>query len=362
MADVEPVTFVPSKRGGRLLVLNEYMLSLNYNTNDKTYWKCRQELNCHVTAITEADQLLQHLGVHTHPVDRASLQMQTLKHRAKMEAPDQPHRPMKRLFVEAFANVNLDDERQVDHLPSMKSMKSSLYRSRVSRLPRIPHTCAEVDLMGEGTRTTDGRDFILANDGVDDRLVIFGTVQNLRLLCHADTVFMDGTFKMAPEMFCQMYSLHIRHLGQMIPVGIALLPFKTQQTYTRMFRLLMDAANRHGMELQPQTICIDFEVAMIRSIHEVFPNARIRGCLFHFSQALWRKLQQLGLTLRYKEDDDFNRMVRRAAVLPLVPPNEVEEVWMMAMNEVEDEAAERFKDYVTTTWVDGMVARLPIEL
>ena len=45
----------------------------------------------------------------------------------------------------------------------------------------MPHTRAEVELTGDWTQTLDGRDFVLANDSVDDRLIIFGTVQNLRL-------------------------------------------------------------------------------------------------------------------------------------------------------------------------------------
>ena len=31
---------------------------------------------------------------------------------------------------------------------------------------------------------------------------------------------------------------------------------------------------------------IDFESAVIAAIEEAFPNARIRGCLFHFSQVM----------------------------------------------------------------------------
>ncbi len=116
------------------------------------------------------------------------------------------------------------------------------------------------------------------------------------------------------------------------------------------------------MRLEPATVCIDFEAAMIGAIQEEFHNTRIRGCLFHFSQALWRKVQELGLAVRYKEDEAFNRLVRRAAALPLVPVNLVDEVWLMALNEVNDVEADRFKDYVTSTWVDGNVARFPIEL
>ncbi len=63
------------------------------------------------------------------------------------------------------------------------------------------------------------------------------------------------------------------------------------------------------MQFQPHTVCIDFESAMIAAVQEVLNNARIRGCLFHFSQALWRKIQDLGLTICYKEDQAFNRLV-----------------------------------------------------
>jgi hypothetical protein len=356
------ISFVPSNRGGRLLVLHGYMLSLNYNKNGKTYWKCKKEPNCHVTAITDGDQLLQNRGQHQHQAEASLPRMMNLQHHAKEVARQQPHLPMKRVYAETYGNINVADEREIDHLPSMNAIKSSLYRSRAKRLPGVPHTRAEVNLEGEWTQTIDGRDYVLANDGIDDRLIIFGTMQNLRLLCHAATIFMDGTFKMAPEMFCQVYSIHIWHLEIMIPVAIGLLPSKTQETYSRMFRLLMGAANRYGMQFQPQTICIDFEIAVIKSIHEIFPYSRIRGCLFHFSQALWRKLQNLGLTLRYAEDENFNRLVRRAAALPLVPPHQVHDVWLAAMNEVNDEVAQPFIDYVTTTWVDDMEARFPIEL
>ncbi|XP_021339484.1 uncharacterized protein LOC110440643, partial [Mizuhopecten yessoensis] len=47
--------------------------------------------------------------------------------------------------------------------------------------------------------------------------------------------------------------------------------------------------------------------------------------------------------------------VRRAAVLPLVPTQQVEDVWFNALDENEDNSPEvtRFKDYVTGTWVEG---------
>ena len=69
------------------------------------------------------------------------------------------------------------------------------------------------------------------------------------------------------------------------------------------------------------------------------------------------------MTVCCMEDEAFNRMVHRAAALPLVPPYQIDDVWIIvAMNEVDDDAAQRFKDYVTTTWIDNMTVYFPMEL
>ncbi len=113
---------------------------------------------------------------------------------------------IKRVYAETFANVDLNDERNMDNMPSFKTLKYSLYLSRSKRIPRIPHTREDVHLDGEWTETLDGRNFVLVNDGDAERMIIFATQQNVRLLCDVDALFMDGTFKMAPEMFHQVYS------------------------------------------------------------------------------------------------------------------------------------------------------------
>uniref|UniRef100_A0A8W8K0R5 MULE transposase domain-containing protein n=1 Tax=Magallana gigas TaxID=29159 RepID=A0A8W8K0R5_MAGGI len=48
-------------------------------------------------------------------------------------------------------------------------------------------------------------------------------------------------------------------------------------------------------------------------------------------------------------------LVRRAAVLPLIPEHRVEDVWLEALedNGDDDNDVLRFKDYVTETWVEG---------
>ena len=54
-----------------------------------------------------------------------------------------------------------------------------------------------------------GENFVLANDGLDDKIVIFGAVNSLRHLAEAETFFMDGTFSVCPSLFYQLFTIHI---------------------------------------------------------------------------------------------------------------------------------------------------------
>jgi len=62
--------------------------------------------------------------------------------------------------------------------------------------------------------------FFLGSDGDDDKIVIFGTEGFLRILCTAEVIFMDGTFKSALKLFLQIYTLHCFVQGIMVPMVI----------------------------------------------------------------------------------------------------------------------------------------------
>ena len=57
-----------------------------------------------------------------------------------------------------------------------------------------------------------------------------------------------------------------------------------------------------GEELSVQEITIDFEESVWRAILDVLPNVYIRGCSFHWGQAVWRKIQEVGLQVSYTDD------------------------------------------------------------
>ena len=101
---------------------------------------------------------------------------------------------------------------------------------------------------------------MLANDGSDDKIVLFRTVENLRRLTEAESLFVDGTFSICPSIFYQVFSIHTMKQEQTFPMVYALLPNKQRQTYSRTLMLMIDAMMTLGLNLSPATVVSDFEL------------------------------------------------------------------------------------------------------
>lgn len=77
----------------------------------------------------------------------------------------------------------------------------------------MPRTHSDLDLSAEWCKIISGENFVLANDGNDDKIVIhvhiFGTDNSLQHLAEADIFFVDGTFSVCPSIFYQVSTIRI---------------------------------------------------------------------------------------------------------------------------------------------------------
>ena len=142
----------------------------------------------------------------------------------------------------------------------------------------------------------------------------------------------------------------------MFPLVFALLPGKSEQLYTRYFHLLKEACTQRQITLQPTTTFIDYETAVQNAARTSFPGITIKGCFFHYTQCIWRKVQNTGMQTHYSDDPIIHQLVRRVAVLLLVPHTSIEDVWFNALEDLEQSNPTTdptsFTDYVTTYWVE----------
>ena len=133
---------------------------------------------------------------------------------------------------------------------------------------------------------------------------MFTTESNLQVLSEANTLYCDGTFSVCPRLFFQLFTIHSFSHGKQFPLVYFLLPNKTRETYNMAFLLLKESCQNYHISLDPPEVKTGFELALVQSIHISFPNASFRGCYYHFSQAIWRKVQSIGLQQEYQTRED----------------------------------------------------------
>jgi hypothetical protein len=208
-------------------------------------------------------------------------------------------------------------------LPSVQNMKRTIQRTRQREQTPLanPTNLNDLILPQEYTQTLAGVPFLLHDSGAgNDRILLFSTQRNLDLMAQCTHWFADGTFKTSPPLFSQVYTIHALIYNDIIPTIFVLMPNRTESTYNRVFSALKSLK----LNLQPTTIMTDFERSSMNAFHSAFPNAIQRGCFFHLSQSIWRRIQQTeGLKDKYTDDSDFALQVRHLASLAFVPVDDV---------------------------------------
>lgn len=138
---------------------------------------------------------------------------------------------------------------------------------------------------------------------------------------------MDGTFKSSSYSFFQVYILHGDFNGQCFPLLYCFLSSKTEETYVNVFNLIKTSLAAHSINFSPSVVQIDFKAAAYNAIRRCFPDAKIIGCYFHFGQAIWRRLQNLGLVTLYNTNSNFANIVEIISALALIPIEDIDNAW-----------------------------------
>ena len=159
---------------------------------------------------------------------------------------------------------------------------------------------------------------MLWDSGNDDEncMFTFGTMQNLKLLEEYKLWFMDGTFKVAPELFFQVFTLHALINNRAMPLLYILMPSKTEEDYTCIFCAIVNL--RPSLAQLQLSITADYKIASHNAATGIFPNATIAGCFFHLGQCLWRKIQEHGLGASYRDVEDIRQHAKMLLAVSFV--------------------------------------------
>ena len=100
---------------------------------------------------------------------------------------------------------------------------------------------------------------------------------------------------------------------------------------------------------------LDFEAAAWTALEEVFPGVSMKGCVFHWTQAVWRKVQDLGLRTTFCERESDYLFIRKLMALPFLPHNHVEGAFRQLAGLARSDKLISLCDYIETTWLDSPI-------
>ena len=102
----------------------------------------------------------------------------------------------------------------------------------------------------------------------ENRILIFGRPTSLEILHFSKVWYCDGTFKVAPTNFAQVYIIMAKALNSVHPLIYALLPNKQEKIYDKLFDMLN--LLKTGSNLR--SVSCDFELSVINTIKKKYPD------------------------------------------------------------------------------------------
>lgn len=362
---------VPSSRGGQILEFAGYRYTRRSVNRSQTmiYWRCIERYTCNATCTsnynTDSGIIVRQGKEHTHEIQTVEIEVQEVVRRIKRRAEEQPNEPPSAVYISQVSNVT--NEEVLSNMPQRNDLLRNINRIQNRHRPMNPHSIEHLVIQHPYNVTLTGEPFYQYDSESEDRFILFYTVKDLERLCQSSVIVCDGTFKTAPNMFFQLYTIHGSIHGYTFPLIYCISTRKTEAFYRDVLDRLKTHAAELNFELNPEIILSDYEIAFMNAARAIFPNSSIKGCLFHLTQSIYKQVVIKGLKSQYHNVSVIRDFVQKLLALPFVPEGDIQNVFddiVETMPETSSDDEEKLLDlinYVERTYVRGRrgTARFP---
>ena len=378
MANAIRVVRGKGARNSKVLVNDDYKYHLNNKSNASLHWRCwrkncRSRLRTNVFNLDDAAANIQILfdgNAHNHPQEARMIEETDAVNKINEDIVNNPTIPIKRVYNQhltlAYQNAGAAGA-PPPSIPDFHEIRSSLARTKAHQCPPVPRDINQVNILGPFAQTYLGERFLLyVNNNVG--IALFSTDMELNALAGCITIFVDGTFRTAPFPYKQVFTVHGEVNDRVLNFASALLTGKTQQHYDMVFQTLVREMRRvrPNNPISIRMIVSDFETAVITSVQNAFPGARVGGCHFHFVQSLWRHVQTNGLSIAYNNNNQVHIFLNHCFALGFVPPADVVNAFSaLVRDRITQQLIQQYpslQDFITYVWNTYLAGNLPILL
>ena len=338
-----------SQKGKDVLVEKVgYTYVINIRRNMVNYWRCsvrNKSVTCPARIIQRGSMFTRGPNDHNHQANpgvnlKTKLRVNILN-KAKSD-----------IFVPAAEIVEnaLVPYTTCPGLPSLANLSRAAIRARQSIRPEDP-----VDLEFEINTEYIPENFLRGDIKVNDRRhLVFATNHMLNILSRAKIWYLDGTFKIVKAPFVQLFSIHAFVKSdsgiKQLPLVFVVMSGKRKKDYRKVLTVILEALPNPPLL---KGAVMDFEISLWRAFPKVYPGVKLQGCSFHWTQAVWRKIQLLGLQQQYMSDISTHDFCRKLMALPFLPAEHIEHAFRNLVEHVSSGTELELATYIDTTWISG---------
>ncbi|CAM4825423.1 unnamed protein product [Rotaria magnacalcarata] len=250
-----------SEKGKPLLLHEGYIYSVERTTTTKLIFRCQNRdciARCHTNLSMDAFLSLPTAHCHAPHSDRVSVIQLKNEIKTRVVMTD---KSSSSIINSALRTYPLS---AAGELPRSDGLSLTIRRQRTTETVDVNGR-----LLEKLRKTYRDEDFILHED---KKLIIFTTKTNLSILKQNKHWFADGTFKVCPDDYYQLFTLHAMMTNAIIPLVYGLLIGKSNDDYKQFFEKLFEQDN-----FQPESIMTDFESGTIKSVKGMLPILLLKG-------------------------------------------------------------------------------------
>ncbi|KAL0880256.1 hypothetical protein ABMA27_002713 [Loxostege sticticalis] len=349
------VKIIRRKKGNVLLFKNHEYYKHTVYKNESSLWNCslKRKNQCKGSVTINKELIVIKSMSHTCP-DIISNELTESLDNLKSEA-QTSDRPITQLYEEAKESWLDKGNNILTPFPEFNSVKHRLYTARneyagVTKMNFKKFHEVQVPLQH--------RNLVLAEYYYEDTtILVFCMEEDRAKIEQTKEIFGDATFNCSPPPFLQLFTIHAE-LGSTAsttntkPIIYALLSDKKTETYTALFNILKS----QFPNWEPIKYHCDFELGAINSIYKVFPNIEIKGCYYHWQQAMWRMGKKI---FGIKKSKPQARVVALCSVLPLLPSERLLEGWeyIKSRCNTENIKIQNFLNYLQRFWLKNDIVK-----
>ena len=140
--------------------------------------------------------------------------------------------------------------------------------------------------------------------------------------------------------------------AEQVPLLFALMSGRRKWDYRAVLQAAIDLLPSPP---EVRSITLDFETALWNVFRDLLPNVSLKGCLFHWTQALWRKVQELGLEPPYRTASRTYKYIRKLMALPFLPAARILPEFQRLKDGARTASLEALVQYMENNWISTTV-------